>query len=82
MFVVGTWTYLRTTRARDGIGRYGLGALLALLSLSYAASLAAGPPPSMRAVAIGGIIFGWLFVGWAAWADRHREAVVGHHDAT
>ena len=75
MFAAGTWIYLRTTRRRDAVGRYGLGALLALLGLSYAGSLLGGAPPSMRAIEIGGIIFGWLFVGWAAWADRHREAV-------
>jgi len=75
MFAAGTWVYLRTTRERDAVGRYGLGALLALLGLSYGGSLLGGAPPSMRAIEIGGIIFGWLFVGWAAWADRHREAV-------
>lgn len=73
MFATGTWIYLRTTRARDGVGRYGLAALLAVLLLSYVASLAGGAPPSMRTLAIGGIVFGWLFVGWAAWVDRHRD---------
>jgi len=73
MFVVGVRMYLRATRARDAVGRYGLAALLAVLVLSYVGSLLGGPPPSMRAVEIGGIIFGWLFVWWAAWGDRHRE---------
>jgi membrane-bound metal-dependent hydrolase YbcI (DUF457 family) len=75
MFAAGTWIYLRTTRARDAVGRYGLGALLALLGFFYGGSLLGGAPPSMRAIEIGGIVFGWLFVGWAAWVDRHREAV-------
>jgi uncharacterized membrane protein len=75
MVVVGVWMYLRATRARDAVGRHGLAALLTVLVLSYVGSLLGGPPPSMRAVEIGGIIFGWLFVGWAAWADRHREAI-------
>src|SRR6266850_3250858 len=75
MFAAGIWIYLRTTRARDAVGRYGLGALLALLGLFYARSLLGGPPPTMRAIEIGGTIFGWLFVGWAAWGDKHREAV-------
>ncbi len=39
MFAAGTWIYLRTTRARDAVGRYGLGALLTLLGLSYGGSL-------------------------------------------
>jgi len=75
MFAAGTWIYLRTTRARDAVGRYGLGALLALLGVFYGGSLLGGAPPSMRAMEIGGLVFGWLFVGWAAWVDRHREAV-------
>ncbi len=75
MFAAGTWIYLRTTRARDAVGRYGLGALLTLLGLSYGGSLLGGAPPSMRAIEIGGIIFGWLFVAWAAWGDKHREAI-------
>ena len=75
MFAAGTWIYLRTTRARDAVGRYGLGALLALLGLSYGGSLLGGAPPSMRAIELGGIIFGWLFVAWAAWGDKHREPI-------
>ncbi len=75
MFAAGIWIYLRTTRARDAVGRYGLGALLTLLGLSYGGSLLGGAPPSMRAIEIGGIIFGWLFVLWAAWGDKHREAI-------
>jgi uncharacterized membrane protein len=75
MFVLGVWMYLRATRARDAVGRYGLAALLTVLVLSYVGSLLGDAPPSMRAVEIGGIVFGWLFVWWAAWGDRHRESV-------
>ncbi len=75
MFVAGAWVYLTTTRARDAVGRYALWALLAFLLLSDVASLFTGPPPTLQAIELGGIVFGWLFVGWAAWADRHREGV-------
>jgi len=75
MFAAGTWIYLRTTRARDAVGRYGLAALLTLLALSYGGSLLGGAPPSLRAIEIGGIVFGWLFVAWAAWGDKPREAI-------
>jgi hypothetical protein len=36
-------------------------------------TLFAPPPTDMTAIAIFGIVFGWLFVlvGW--WVDRHRE---------
>jgi hypothetical protein len=76
MFVAGAALYFRATRARDAWGRWGVGTLLAVLALCYGASLAAPPPPGVRALALGGVVFGWLFVGWAARADRHREAVV------
>jgi membrane-bound metal-dependent hydrolase YbcI (DUF457 family) len=75
MLGAGAWIYFAATRARDGVGRYALWGLLALLVVSYVGSLFSGPPPSLRALEIGGIGFGWLFVGWAAWGDKHRELV-------
>src|SRR2546425_9741781 len=70
MFAAGTWMYLRETRARDTAGRYGLGALLALLVVSYVGSLFTGPPPTLRALEIGGVVFGGVFVFFAAGAGR------------
>lgn len=81
MFVAGVAIYLTTTRARAGGGGYGLWALLAVLVLSYVAALVSGPPPSVHVVAIGGIVFGWLFVGWAARVDRRRTSAVGAVEA-
>ena len=75
MFVAGLAIYLTTTRARDRIGRYGLAGFVLVLLLSYVASLLSPPPTNMRALAIGGIVFGWLFVALAAWVDRHRETL-------
>ena len=75
MFVAGIALYLKTTRARDRVGSYGLAAFLAVLVLSYLAALLSPPPTNIRALAIGGIVFGWLFVACAAWIDRHREAL-------
>jgi hypothetical protein len=79
MFAAGLWLYATATRARDGVGRYGFWAFVALLLLSYYGSLFSPPPSNERAFAIGGIIFGWLFVAWAWWGDGHREGynVVG-----
>jgi membrane-bound metal-dependent hydrolase YbcI (DUF457 family) len=75
MLLASLWIYLGTTRARDGVGRYGFFALIVVVTLSYVASIFSPPPPSTLALSIGGIVFGWLFVGWAAWADKHREVV-------
>jgi membrane-bound metal-dependent hydrolase YbcI (DUF457 family) len=75
MFVAGVVVYARATRARDRMGSFGFWGLVCLLALSYAGSLFA-PPPVMPGLAIGGIVFGWLFVVWAAWADRHRDVAL------
>jgi len=76
MLIAGVAIYTRTTRARDGMGRWGLWSLLLLLALGYYGSLFTPPPPSTNALAIGGIIFGWVFVLLAWWVDRHRETQV------
>jgi len=81
MFAAGAVIYASVTRARDRIGLYGFWGLVALLALSYVSALFA-PPPAMPGLAIGGIVFGWLFVLWAAWADRHRETTVRRYDVT
>jgi len=75
MFVVGIALYMATTRARDRTGRYGLAGFLALLTFSYVGALFSPPPSDVRALAVGGIVFGWLFVAFAAWLDSHREAL-------
>jgi hypothetical protein len=72
MFVAGIAVYLATTRARDRTGRYGLAGFLLLLGLSYVLALFSPPPSDVRALAIGGLVFGWLFVGVAGWVDGHR----------
>jgi hypothetical protein len=73
LFAAGLWLAASATRARDAVGRWGFGGLAALLLLIYAANVTAPPPPSMTAVGWAGAIGGALFVGLAAWVDRHRE---------
>jgi hypothetical protein len=46
MFVGGVWLYLSHTRARDGVGRYGLAALVALLVVIYLGAAFGPAPPS------------------------------------
>lgn len=75
MFVAGVAIYLKTTRARDRIGSWGFWAFVLVLVLSYAGSLLSPPPGNVRALAVGGLVFGWLFVAWVAWVDRHRDSV-------
>jgi hypothetical protein len=71
MFALGLWLYLSDTRARDGVGRYGLAALIALLVVIYLGAAFGPPPPSARAVALSATPM-LLLALWAAWVDRHR----------
>ena len=74
MLIAGLVIYLRATRARDAIGRWGFWGLIVLLAGSYYSTLFTPTPTDMKALAIFGIIFAWLFVLFAWWVDRHREA--------
>ena len=75
LLVAGVLIYTRATKSRDRIGTAGLCVLVGVLAGLYAATLACPPPPGVPAVAIAGL-GGFLFVGWAAWFDRHRVAAV------
>lgn len=72
MFAVGVWFYIRTTRARDRIGRYALMAYIALLLIVYIGDRLGGPPPSIADIAWSGIIAAPVLVAWAWWFDCHR----------
>lgn len=73
MFAVGIWIYSRTTRARDGRGRWGYVDLVAFLLVAYFSAAFGPPPPSVTALWITGVAGGALLVAWAWWVDRHRE---------
>lgn len=70
LFVLGLAVYLRTTRAMDRIGSWGLWAMAAVLVLIFASGFTA-PPPDAHTVALSGLGL-WLFVAWSWWVDRHR----------
>jgi hypothetical protein len=74
MFAAGVWIYARSTRARDGIGRWGFLALVAFLTVVYLSNLFGPPPPSVTAIAIVGAIGGAVLVLWAWWVDEHRRS--------
>jgi hypothetical protein len=74
IFVVGLLIYLRTTRSRDAIGRWGLWAMVALLLFVFIGAIFGPPPTDERAVAWSALLL-WLFVPWSWWIDRHREMV-------
>jgi threonine/homoserine efflux transporter RhtA len=76
MLGAGVWLYVRTTRARDRIGRYAFAAYVGLLLVLYIGDRFSGPPPSVGAIAWTGIVASLVLIPWAWWFDRHREPVV------
>jgi len=77
LFAAGIVIYTRATRPRDRLGTHALMAMLALLLVIFAGGFFVGSPPSEHVVAWAGVGL-WLFVPWAAWIDRHREASRRH----
>jgi membrane-bound metal-dependent hydrolase YbcI (DUF457 family) len=75
LFAICLVLYLRITTARDRTGSIALWALVVFLGLIYVTNFTAPPPPSWQAVAYTAIAQ-WLFVPWAWWIDRHRQARV------
>ena len=73
VFVPGLLIYQRTTRSKDGIGRWGLWAMVIALLAIFFSGFTSPPPESGRAVAFGALGL-WLFVPWGYWVDRHRVA--------
>ncbi len=73
LFATGVGLALAATRARDRLGHWGFGGLVALLLLIDGANLTSPPPPTAAAVGWAGAVGGILFVALAAWVDRHRR---------
>jgi hypothetical protein len=74
MYAIGVGIYLRVTRAKDGIGKWGFWSFLVAVCAVYVANIFSPPPPSVRLLGIGALGLSSLLVLWAWWADRHREA--------
>jgi hypothetical protein len=72
IFLPGVILYVRSTHARDRIGRYAFWSLIIFLLVGWISSLLAGAPPSVTSVAWGGVSM-WLLVPWAWWADKSRK---------
>ena len=75
IFVVGLWLYVRSTRGRDRVGRYGFWAYVAALLILYVGDRFSEPPKNIREDAISGIVAMVVLVAWPWWFDRHREPV-------
>jgi len=76
MFAVGVWIYVRVTRARDSIGRWGFIGLIALFVVLYLANAGGTPPPSVTALVIVAIAGTVILTAWSWWADAHRDVIL------
>ncbi len=75
IFVGGVALYAASTRARNAAGRWAFVALVAFFLLVYVANVLGPPPPSSEAVGATALAM-WLFIPWAWWIDRNRDALV------
>ena len=66
---------LNCTRAKNGLGRWGMMAFTLSLIAIEIGNVYRPPPPNVKAMAISGEIAYLVFVGIAAWLDRMRESV-------
>jgi membrane-bound metal-dependent hydrolase YbcI (DUF457 family) len=78
VFVTGLVIYLRTTRARDTRGRWGLWLMVVVLLGIFFGGFFSPPPSEGRSAATAALGL-WLFAPWGWWVDRHREVVVEAH---
>jgi hypothetical protein len=71
MFIAGVFVYLRTTYAKDAVGRWAGLMLPIVLALLYVANIGAAPP-SVTTLWISAAIGAAAICLLAWWADRHR----------
>jgi hypothetical protein len=76
MYVAGLWIYIRSTRARDRIGRWGFLALAVFLPVVYVANILGPPPPTVSALWMSAAAGGAVLVVWLWWVDRHRDGIL------
>lgn len=73
MFAAGVAVYTRSTRALDATGKWSFFVFVLFLLLVYGANIIGGPPPSVTAVWVAGLLGGVLLMVWSWWFDRHRS---------
>lgn len=80
LLVLGVVIYLYSTRAKDRIGAIAFWAFAIVLIALFEFVVFGPPPKTVKQLALGSL-FTWLFVAWAWWFDRHRDARYGPQPA-
>ena len=75
MLTVGVWLYIRTTRARDRIGRWAFWTYVGFLLFIYIADRFGPLPENTRQVAWTGLVGTIVLLLWPWWFDRHRATM-------
>ncbi len=73
IFAVGIFLYLKITQAKNKKGEYGFWGLIIFLILIYIMNVFGSTPPNEEVIAWAGNLQ-WLFVLWAYWVDKNRDA--------
>ncbi len=71
IFLGGLWSYLHTTRARDRVGSWGLGTVLAGLIVLFAIAIFPSPPLEAQAFTLAALST-LLAAPLGSWIERHR----------
>jgi hypothetical protein len=75
IFIIGLVLYLRSTRATDRRGKWGLWLLVFLLIANQIAGALSPLPPSAHAIGWAAQ-YQWIFILLGFWVDRHRSPTV------
>lgn len=73
IFAVGIFLYLKITQAKNKKGEYGFWGLIIFLIMIYIMNVFGSTPPNEEVIAWAGNLQ-WLFVLWAYWVDKNRDA--------
>jgi len=74
IFIIGSYFYIKATKAKNKKGKIILWSLLIFLSITYILNIFGPPPPSEDSIAVAGLAL-WLLVAWGYWIDRNRSNV-------
>jgi len=72
IFIIGSYFYIKATKAENKKGKIILWSLLIFLSFTYILNIFGPPPPSKDSIAVAGLSL-WLLVAWGYWIDRNRS---------
>lgn len=75
LLATGSAVYVRFTRPRDAVGKWGVAGVILLLTTIQLGAVFGPPPPSVATVAWSAQAV-WLLVVLGYWVDRHRYATV------